>query len=343
MTLLYPSRLEQRLILGLLGPLAVLSAAMEMVPLHQSQTVIDIADTIRNTCNATLSLLFTAALILWGFVVNRRQAWRTDGGTAAFGTAAMILTIVSTALNFLYIPAKNQYLWLPSLIWSLVLWQSFLGWWWWVGGGQGVGEIEELLQREERRYKKRQARAMRRAVRKEKAQALWRNASESLGLARRPSARVAAGARPEVSPDGVASEPRVNVERDDSSVTASTQPQRFSRIRSARPIVMLSQFYHILRLAHLAAAHSQALEWMRRRRLAFGTESSEGMSGSGWGLGSFGLRERQGRRDNAQATLGDDGENSKESEHQMASTSPPSIWWVRPLRQMRLQDRTVYH
>ena len=106
---------------------------MELLPIHQSQTIVDIASTIRNTCNAALSLLFTSALFLYGLLVNRTQAWRTDGGTAVFGSAALALALISTALNFLYIPTKDRYLWLPSLIWAVVLWQSFLGWWWWVG------------------------------------------------------------------------------------------------------------------------------------------------------------------------------------------------------------------
>ncbi|EJD08371.1 uncharacterized protein FOMMEDRAFT_59759, partial [Fomitiporia mediterranea MF3/22] len=48
LTLLYPSRLEQRLVLFLLGPLALLSASMELLPIHQNQTTVDVADTIRN-------------------------------------------------------------------------------------------------------------------------------------------------------------------------------------------------------------------------------------------------------------------------------------------------------
>ena len=94
---------------------------------------------VQNICNATLSLLFTAALFIWGFLVNRKQAWRTDGGTAAFGAGALFLTLMSSALNFLYIPSKDKYVWLPGLMWAVILWQNFLGWWWWVGGGMGVG------------------------------------------------------------------------------------------------------------------------------------------------------------------------------------------------------------
>ncbi|KAL5483291.1 hypothetical protein ACEPAI_8521 [Sanghuangporus weigelae] len=343
LTLLYPSQLEQRLILFLLGPLAVLSAAMELLPIHQNQTTVDVADTIRNTCNAALSLLFTAALFLWGFAINRKGAWRTDGGTAAFGGAALALALISTALNFLYIPTKDQYLWLPSLIWAVVLWQSFLGWWWWVGGGRGVGEVEELLRREERRERKRKLRAARRTVRKEKAQALWRNASETLRFSRRGTGSTSGSGSSSVVPEttspgeqgdvndqsararpgaGVAEAANV-IPSSASSVISSPQTTTetssipsnfFSRLRASPPFSALSQFYHLLRRAHLAAAHSQALERMRKRGAVYGNEvanaagySSDGRADAdivvrdtdvvGWGLGSFGLRERE-RREN---------------------------------------------
>ncbi|THG93711.1 hypothetical protein EW145_g8303, partial [Phellinidium pouzarii] len=259
LTLLYPSYLEARLILGLLAPLAVLSAAMELLPIHQSQTIVDIADTIRNTCNAALSLLFTAALCLWGFLVNRKQAWRTDGGTAAFGAAAIVLALISTALNFLYIPAKDQYTWLPHLIWVVVLWQSFLGWWWWVGGGRGVGEVEELLWREERRDRKRKARAARRSVRREKAQALWRNASESLGFIRKGNAESEAIEMVNViAPDNSSfsaastSPPMASSSTTANNTNAGTNGL-CARIWLSPPLLAVSHFYHLLRRAHLAA------------------------------------------------------------------------------------------
>ena len=128
--------------------------------IHGNNKVVSYSDAVRNVCNATLSLLFTASLFIWGFFINRKRAWRTDGGTAAFGVGALTLAILSTVLNFLYIPTQDQYDWLPGFMWAVVLWQSFLGWWWWAGAGMGVGEIDELLRRrkkkteEERKLKK---------------------------------------------------------------------------------------------------------------------------------------------------------------------------------------------
>ncbi|TFY76445.1 hypothetical protein EWM64_g7564, partial [Hericium alpestre] len=102
LTLMYPSRLEARLIFALLGPLAIVAAVMQMIPVSSSDNLVSIAYAVRNVCNATLSFLFTTSLFLWGILINRKQAWRTDGGTAAFGTAALTLAVISTALTLIY-------------------------------------------------------------------------------------------------------------------------------------------------------------------------------------------------------------------------------------------------
>ena len=274
----------------------------------------DIADTIRNTCNATLSLLFTAALLIWGFKVNRRQAWRTDGGTAAFGAGALALAVVSTALNFLYIPTKDHYHWMPRLIWAVVLWQSFLGWWWWVGGGMGVGEVEELLKREERREKKRKARLAKRTERKEKAQQLWRSTSEALRL--RHSTRLhhtpTTGTTSDSSPSPPHGYPpasqhantNTNANAESQSITSTTvtssssPPTWSTRLLNTAPLRSVRSFLSMLRNAHIAAAHMQALERVERRHQAYGAEAENARDTAtvvGWGLGSFGIRERERR------------------------------------------------
>ncbi|EEB90205.1 hypothetical protein MPER_11618 [Moniliophthora perniciosa FA553] len=48
LTLLYPSSLERRLIFSMLGPLAVLAAVMQLVPISSSAQVNDVASAIRN-------------------------------------------------------------------------------------------------------------------------------------------------------------------------------------------------------------------------------------------------------------------------------------------------------
>lgn len=154
-----------------LGPLAIVAATMQLLLVTRHTHLNVTATAVRNVCNATLSLLFTSSLFIWGLLVNRKQAWRTDGGTAVFGCAALALALVSTALNFLYVHKEDEFVWLPGLMWAVVLWQSFLGWWWWVGAGSGVGSggsfatedenREEKLRREAKKADKREARKRR--------------------------------------------------------------------------------------------------------------------------------------------------------------------------------------
>ncbi|KAF9560988.1 hypothetical protein CPC08DRAFT_750193 [Agrocybe pediades] len=184
LTLLYPSKLEGRLIFALLGPLAVVAAIMQLLAISSTSAVQDIADVVRNVCNATLSLLFTIALFIWGLLVNRKKAWRTDGGTAVFGAAALSLAVVSTALNFLYIHKAEEFVWLPGLMWAVVLWQSFLGWWWWVGAGSGgtfggssdANEaVEEKIRRRQKREARRKEKMEKRKETKLRAQKVWKD------------------------------------------------------------------------------------------------------------------------------------------------------------------------
>ncbi|KAH9969829.1 hypothetical protein BC827DRAFT_1120284, partial [Russula dissimulans] len=127
LTLMYPSPLEARLIFILLGPLAILAALTQFAPLHDNMPFIAAANDVQNVCNATLTILFTIFLSFWGFFVNRKQAWRTDGGTAAFGAGAIFLALSSTAITIAYIPSRDQFEWVPGLTGTIVLWQSFLG------------------------------------------------------------------------------------------------------------------------------------------------------------------------------------------------------------------------
>ena len=73
--------------------------------------------------------------------MNRKRAWRTDGGTAIFGGAAIFLATVNTACNFVAVK-EDGIDWLQHLLYCSILWQTWLGWWWWVGSGMGIGEVE---------------------------------------------------------------------------------------------------------------------------------------------------------------------------------------------------------
>lgn len=157
LTLLFPSALEARLILWMLGPLALVAAGMEFTWLSPDEDVktSDLGDAICNICNSTLTLLYTCALMIWGGFVNRRRAWRGDGGTAAFGGGSMGLALVNTAMSFVQIRYDRLW-WLPDICWTLTIWQSWLGFWWWVGAGMGIGEVEDRAERETRRRKRRE-------------------------------------------------------------------------------------------------------------------------------------------------------------------------------------------
>ncbi|KAL1938513.1 hypothetical protein VTO73DRAFT_11536 [Trametes versicolor] len=312
LTLLFPSGLERRLIFSLLGPLAIVSSTMHVLRIHDNENLVKIASAVQNVCNATLSLLFTASLFLWGCFVNRRDAWRTDGGTAAFGVGALTLALVSTALTFLYIPSRDQYPWMPGLMWAVILWQSFLGWWWWVGAGMGVGEVQDLLRREEKRQEKRRAKLARRKVRKERAQTIWKGMTGALGYNAQPpahedssdSARSAGEADParDESVHRVASNQTDASSHSGTGTTNSGRVGRFLHQYTAGRIVY--GWYQGLRHAHLAATRAQVAERVERMNQAYGSEAEVNHSGTdggrpavfGWGLGSFWIRKQQRHR-----------------------------------------------
>lgn len=120
-------------------------------------------DAIRNVFSCTLLVIFSLSLFIWGFLVNRRRAWRLDGGTAVFGSGALGLAIVTTASSFVAVKEEGID-WLQHLIWAAVLWQTWLGWWWWVGAGMGIGEVEDIMERTMRKRRKAARRAHSRHV-----------------------------------------------------------------------------------------------------------------------------------------------------------------------------------
>ena len=139
----------------MLGPLALVASGMEFTALSSDKDVktSDLGDAIRNICNSALFLLYTSALLIWGVLVNRGRAWRTDGGTAAFGGGSVGLAFINTSISFVEI-AYDRLWWLPDICWTLTIWQSWLGFWWWVGSGMGIGEVEDRAERQERKRKK---------------------------------------------------------------------------------------------------------------------------------------------------------------------------------------------
>lgn len=319
---------------------------MQLLPIVCGTSVRTMSEDTRNVCNAALSLLFTSFLIIWGCVVNRRQAWRTDGGTAAFGAGAIILALLSTSLNFLYIPTQDQYAWMPKLMWAITLWQSFFGWWWWVGAGMGVREVEELLYRENKRQQKRAMRAQRRKEHRERAKSVWKGVTGAFR------------GRPEdLSP---------SPSRDAASVSSGSV---LGRLAWLLPVQMVQRWFARLWHAHLTAAHIQAAERAERMHQVYQREEERNADRYrrqvvGWGLGSFGMREAERERreeiELQERAAEQDGEEddwkdvtsaqvsvtSGQLRHRVPEqTEEPvgtSFWWWGPLQRWRLKDSTTY-
>lgn len=301
LTLMYPSRLEGQLIFILLGPLAVIAALTQFAPLHPNPKIVSTASAVRNVCNATLTILFALSLAIWGFGVNRKQAWRTDGGTAIFGAGAIFLSLASTAFTIAYIPSRDQFEWMPGLTAAIVLWQTFLGWWWWVGAGMGMGEVEEWLRRAEKRQKRRLAREARRKDRKDRLRGAWNSIT---GAPRTTASSTAI----DKSPSGMTTVPRRHAGSSDSdslvpsskSDDASTMERRIDDGHNQGrwwcwPWTLARRTYCYVRNAHISATRRDAIERAEHIREVFGVDGSPAdiPATSGWALGSFGLRERE--------------------------------------------------
>ncbi|KAG8714304.1 hypothetical protein FRC11_008983 [Ceratobasidium sp. 423] len=284
LTLLYPSGIEARLIFLLLGPLAIASSGMVFMSMNSAAEVRDLGDAVRNVCNSALSLLFTAALLAWGFVIHRTPAWRTDGGTAAFGIGAITLAVLSTVSNFLQIFLNRRIHWLLSLTWAIVLWQSFLGWWWWVGSGEGINEVEDMLERERRRRRKRAKN------RKKEARATASGADPQRGILRtfRRRGSRAPGDNEGSAPGGAETTSRQDNASSHPENTLSnpeTHSHTTSSHTSTAPSNALGRAWASIRHAHRRATTVQAIEQVELRNAP-----------PGWGLGSFGVMEAERRR-----------------------------------------------
>jgi len=333
------------------GPLAIVSAITQLIPIRgignmnndASASVVNYADAVRNVCNATLSFLFSASLFIWGFLVNRKQAWRLDGGTAVFGAGALVLAIMSTALNILYIPSQDQYAWLPGLMWAVVLWQSFLGWWWWVGAGMGVGEVEELLRREEKRDRKRRLRKEKRREQREKAKLVWRGVTGAFAHRGKQDEKTESDdgddetvimddesfRQDERGPTAAASREARAAMNSSISINApssgaastTTTGSSYGRVMNTRVGRFLRNWYAMVRLAHLTAAREQAVERVERiqqvyrREEAARSRGDPGAGAVGWGPRNYGFREPI-----HEAGLGSDEEDGDDGEEKQWPT-----------------------
>ncbi|KAK7057638.1 hypothetical protein R3P38DRAFT_3384953 [Favolaschia claudopus] len=346
LTLLYPSRLEARLIFALLGPLAIVAAIMQLIPLSDAPNIITFASAVRNVCNATLSLLFTTALLIWGLLVKRKDAWRTDGGTAAFGCGAVALALMSTALNFLYVPREEEYTWLPGLMWAVVLWQSFLGWWWWVGSGSDLPLDKEELARIAKHEAKRAARKKeakeRRKQTKARAKVVLQGVAGALGARQRTPGVSSGGNASSASEPPSPTQPNAPGPGSSVSTASLTSSNTSSTLPRFVPTVV-GQWYRSLRHEHAAAVRQQAVERVERIREL---ERADAVR-SGWGLGSFAWKLDRRQRQRRHEEDEEDYEMTSPTETR-TPTVPPNgnrpqgAWLWGPLGKWRLQDSTVY-
>lgn len=154
--LLFPSKLERRLIFWLLGPFVLIETGLFFVDLvpPDNVKVLDLSDAIMNICDSSLALLYMSGLLIWGGLVNWRRAWRADGSTAAFGVAAILVALCKSVVSFVHIGYDRVY-WLRLMTAAFTNWQNWLGFWWWVSAGMGIGEYEDRLRATEKRRRTR--------------------------------------------------------------------------------------------------------------------------------------------------------------------------------------------
>jgi hypothetical protein len=302
---------------------------------------------MRNVCNSTLALLFTIALCLWGFFLNRKEAWRTDGGTAIFGAGTLFLSFCSTALNMVTIAVMPPG-WMPNLVWVVVLWQSFMGWWWWVGSG-----MPPTLQEEKK--KKRKPIKAEGEIQSSPRLAKLNSGISSAGRILRRRYNHSEGE------DTVRLSPKPSLSSTDSTpagaaaaATAPSPPSQgfwLSGVLTLRR--QLTAWWENLRHAHSHATRMQALERRRRRFHVYGNQNTEA---PGWNLGSYVVRERDFPRVDSRGTVENvemDVYGSQRGSPSVEDTVQPSatqytlggqswLWWG-PLRRWRLQDISVYH
>lgn len=152
---------ERKFILAFLGPLCVFASALFFTHFLSDPNYQDLGDAIRNTATSTLSLLYTFGLLIWGYVVNRKRAWEYEGGTFGFGVMSISLALIGTAANFVEV-REDRLKWLPWLVNTVLLWQSWAGFWWWVGAGMWTGEVQDIEQREARKKRREERRQRKR-------------------------------------------------------------------------------------------------------------------------------------------------------------------------------------
>lgn len=330
----------------------------------KQQQLLDIFESARNICNLTLSLLFTLSLLIWGFLINRHSAWRTDGGTAAFGAGAIFLALVSTGLNFLNVLSNRHFEWLSSLLWSVVLWQSFLGWWWWVGSASGIAAREFDSEKRGRKAQKRAKRKRCKVAENEDEASVaptggttgrlerWRSSVGETLSRRRPPANDAIPSSQTSTIQGETIELTTigSVPSPPEDHTAHANTRSTSSIATSGASWSSTHFFsaawRTLRQAHVRAARVQAIE-QRQIQIQMELENGRGLGRFPGGTG--GERERTIARSDEDPGTSDQegpGRNSEVArrggQKKGNDASSGGMWWWGPLRRWRFRDSTIY-
>ncbi|KAN0066226.1 hypothetical protein ACQY0O_000320 [Thecaphora frezii] len=339
LTLLFPSALEARLILWMLGPLAIINSGMEFTALSSEDDLktSDLGDAIRNICNSTLTLLYTSALLIWGVLVNRRRAWRAGGGTAAFGGGSVGLAIVNTAISFIEIKYDRLW-WLPNICWTLTIWQSWLGFWWWVSSGMGIGEVEDRQERLEKK-RKRELRRRRKAERQRRKAAGFATDDDDGGAETEDGGGLDTGSTSRLS--GI----RRLKDRMIGDGNASTIVRRPRRATGTTEGDGEQDFEHIeLRQVRIAPDEVKA---SRRRASGVedGRDAGHGLQGVSVVEGRDGAEEAVGRHDgipeDARTTAGTGSGSSDTNPTTAASSAPPGWLGLAAQRLMEKQPNFI--
>jgi hypothetical protein len=329
------------------------------------QQLYDIIDAARNICNLTLSLLFTLSLLIWGFLVNRNSAWRTDGGTAAFGAGALFLALVSTGLNFLNVFISPRFGWLSPLLWAVVLWQSFLGWWWWVGSASGIAARDFDMEKRGRKERKRAKRKRRKLGSNEEDSVghtvggttarldRWKSSVGVTLARRRPSGNAPVSlSQSQTSTLQADSIELATITSINPSTVGDTQFQDgTSTIPPSHstsyftPIFSAAQrAWRSLRQAHVRAARVQAIE--HQIQIQMQLENGHGLGRFPGGTG--GDRQLSAMRGEGAEGASDEGSPPDSSRKPQArnqrddEVTPRGTTWWGPLKRWRLRDSTTY-
>lgn len=206
----------------------------------------------------------------------------------------------------------------------------------------GVGEVEELLRREEKRERKRKLKKEKRREQREKAKMVWKGMTGAFSQRGKQGEKCEtddddetiivdddsereqpAESGPTVA-DSRAARIALGVSAIDQTTSASstTSGTTSGRVMNTRAGRCLHKWWGIVRLEHLTAARNQAVERVERIHQVYGREEGSNrnsQSRTGWGLGSFSAREAE-RETRREQTMSSDEEEADRGSETLRTT-----------------------